>query len=236
MYKLSYYGVAAFRIGLPDGRGILIDPFLDFGPVKAEEMPRVDCIAISHGAADHIGSGFEVAKIQNSVIYAPPAVVEFAMMKGVSEGKLFIMAQGANRKFQDIDIKAVAASHVSFIRMGEGRYMSDCPLGYIFTLPNGKKIYHTGDTAIFSDLKLFGQLYSPDIVLLPIGKFKGAITEMNPEEAALAAMWIGAKKIIPMHYDFETQADFPDRLITSLKRYKYDGEVIIMQPGETIEL
>ena len=236
MYKLSYYGVAAFRIGLPDGRGILIDPYLDFGPVKADELPRVDFIALSHGADDHIGRAFEVAKLQGSVIYAPPGVVEFAMMNGIPKEKLLIMAQGAARDFDDITIKAVAASHVSFIRVGDGRYITDCPLGYIITLPDGRKVYHTGDTAIFGDLKLVGELYHPDIVLLPIGKFKGAITEMNPEEAALAATWIGAGHIIPMHYDLEEQYDYPDRLIKALNGRGYNGKVSVMKPGDTIEL
>lgn len=236
MYQLSYYGVSAFHIGLSDGRGILLDPYLDFGPVAPQHLPRVDLITISHGATDNIGSAFEVAKARDCTVFAPPAVVEYAMMQGVSQERLFVMAQGAERELADVRVKAVAACHVSFIRAGSGRYLTDCPLGYIITLPDGLKVYHMGDTAIFGDLKLFGELYQPDVVLLPIGKFKGAITEMDPEEAALAACWLGAKRIIPMHYDPDTQPDHPDRLIRALAGRGCPAKVTVMKPGDTVHL
>jgi L-ascorbate metabolism protein UlaG (beta-lactamase superfamily) len=107
------------------------------------------------------------------------------------------------------------------------------PVGYIITLEDGTVIYHAGDTDIFSDMKLIGELYKPDVALLPIGD----VYTMGPETAVEAAKLINAKKVIPMHYAGSFQLPGSPDLFKKLMAEKLpETEVIIAKPGEEIEI
>ncbi len=234
MYTISYYGNSAFHVALPDGTGILMDPYLEFGPVGADKLPKTDLVLVTHGADDHIGCAMQVLTATGATLMAPPGVVEYALMCGVRREQCRVMASGADRQFGGVTVKAMPAVHVSFIRLGNGSFITDQPLGYIVTLPDKTTFYHLGDTSIFSDLRLFGELYKPDFAMLPIGMFPGAITELNPEEAALVAKWLGVRMVIPIHYDRKEQADYPDRLQRALCDLQCGVRIHKMDPGDAL--
>lgn len=212
MYQLSYYGIANFRIQFGDGRNILIDPYFGLSGKTWEDMPKIDYLVVSHGAGDHLGNSLDILKRDKPTFIAGNGVLEYAKLKGAVTDNGFVMVYGAPRQFDDIHFKTVFASHLSMISLGNGVFISDPPNGYIITLPDGLKVYHPGDTALFGDMKIIGELYKPDIMLLPVGMLPGAVTEMGPEEAAIAAEWIRPKVVVPIHYDIVNQKDYPDIL------------------------
>lgn len=231
--KLSYYGMAAFRIELENGTGITLDPYLGLSPVKWEDFPVSQYIVVSHGAGDHMGNAFDLQKRDNSRLIAPHCVIAYAKMCGVPAERTRIMVSGAYKEYDNIGFKAVWANHISMIHISDTEKITGQPLGFIVTLPDGLKVYHMGDTSIFGDIKLIGELYQPDIVLLPIGRLAGEVSEMDPHEAALAATWLNPKLIIPMHYDIVNEADAPEILETDMKVRAPHIKIKKMVPGET---
>jgi L-ascorbate metabolism protein UlaG (beta-lactamase superfamily) len=97
---------------------------------------------------------------------------------------------------------------------------------------DGARVYHAGDTALFSDMKLIGELYAPDIALLPMG---GRFT-MGPREAMMAAQYIGARTVIPMHYStWPAILQDPIAFKHAIERTT-DLRVVILSPGEVYEV
>lgn len=234
--KITYYGVAAFRIELEDGRGITIDPYLDLSPVKWEDFPKSEYMVVSHGASDHMGNAFDLVKRDGSRLIAPHCVIAYAKMCGIDPDQTRIMVSGAFKEYDGIGFKAVWANHISMIHLSPTEFITGQPLGFIITLPNGLKVYHMGDTSIFSDIKLIGELYQPDIVLLPIGRLKGEVAEMDAHEAAIAGTWLNPRMIIPMHYDLVSEAENPLILEDEMKVRANHIRVCKMKPGETREV
>lgn len=234
--RLTHYGVAAFRLELDDGRAITFDPYLELSPVKWQDFPKSDYVVVSHGASDHMGNAFDLVKRDGSRLIAPHCVIAYAKMSGVSAERTRIMVSGAYKEYDGIGFKAVWANHISMIHLSETEFITGQPLGFIVTLPNGLKIYHMGDTSIFSDIKLIGELYRPDIVLLPIGMLRGEVAEMDAHEAALAASWLNPKAVIPMHYDLISESESPKNLIADMKVRAGHVKVHLMAPGDSVEI
>lgn len=210
MISVTYFGISNFQIAW-NNVSILIDPCFSANPMTGVEFnqPRCDLLLVTHGGSDHLGDSVEIMKVNPSAIaYAPADVATHLIRNGIDSKRIFRMVPGAIRRHGEIEVKAVQAVHVSFIRSEDDVYLTGVPLGFIINL-RGTKIYHTGDTCLFSDLKMIGELYSPDIMCVPIGMFPGAVTEMEPWEAARATYWVMPRQCIPMHFDPITQADNP---------------------------
>ena len=206
---------------------IVVDPFIrenPLSPVKVEEI-KADIVAITHGHGDHLGDGIEIAKNNDAILVAIHEIAVYAANKGVkTEG----INMGGGVKIGDTEIFMVQAWHSSGI--GETNYtISTSPAGLIIN--SGGIIYHAGDTALFSDMKLIGKLYKPDVALLPIG---GRYT-MDARQAAMAAEMVGAKINVPMHYNtFDVIKQEPEEF---KKLAEERGlKVVILSPGEEIEL
>ena len=106
------------------------------------------------------------------------------------------MGKGGSQKIGDFEITMTHAFHSNSIDDQGVRHYGGEPAGYIIRLPGGFTVYHAGDTALFGDMKLIGELYKPDLAMLPIGdRFT-----MGPREAAYAIRLLGVKHVIPMHY------------------------------------
>ena len=122
------------------------------------------------------------------------------------------------------------ALHSCGISDGDENLYGGEACGYVVTLENGVRIYHAGDTAVFSDMKIIGELYQPDIVLLPIGDFY----TMDPVQGAYAIRLLGTKVIVPMHYGtFPALTGTPERL-RELTRDISGLQIIDLKPGETL--
>ena len=154
------------------------------------DISGVTNIFITHGHGDHLGSAIEISKQTGAEITAIFELANYCASKGA-------LANGINfGGWMDYEwgrVVAVPAFHSS--STPEGIYAGE-PCGYIFEI-DGKRVYHSGDTCLNSEMKVIGELYSPQISLLPIG---GHYT-MDIEQATIASQWLNSEIIIPMHYN-----------------------------------
>ncbi|MGP6221006.1 metal-dependent hydrolase [Caldiplasma sukawensis] len=189
--SLTWEGHACFS--LKGEKNIIIDPFLEGNPkaIKKKDMVQADIVLVTHGHSDHVGDAVYIAR-KNKVPVA--TVVELAWILGSkNEDVNFIdLNFSGSHSFGNVKVTLVPALHSSSY---EGNYAGN-PGGLIINM-NGKTLYHAGDTGLFSDMKLIGEYYKPDVAMLPIG---GHYT-MSPDEAAKAVELINPKFAIPMHYD-----------------------------------
>lgn len=188
-FDLTYLGHSGFEIKIFE-RSILIDPFLQASQNEYDyRNANISDIFLTHGHADHVGNSIDIAKHCRSQITAIFELANICSQKGVrSDGVNF----GSWIEYDWGKALFVPAFHSSSY---DGVYAGE-PAGIILDI-NGVRIYHAGDTCLFSDMKLIKELYHPDIAMLPVG---GHYT-MDIEQAGIAAEWIGAKVTIPIHYN-----------------------------------
>ncbi len=225
--KISYHGHSVVRIET-NGKTILIDPFITGNTttdLNAADV-KADVILLTHGHGDHVGDTVEIAKRNNALVVATFELATYLSWQGV---ETFGMNIGGAREFDFGTVKFTQAFHSSgFVTNDKQIIYLGMPTGILFTA-EGKTIYHAGDTGLFSDMKLIGERHHIDVAFLPIGD---SFT-MGPEDAAVAAEWLGAKLVVPIHYNtFPPIAQDPERFISLLP----PGVGRALKPGESIEL
>jgi L-ascorbate metabolism protein UlaG (beta-lactamase superfamily) len=190
--KLRYFSHSAFQLTTFVGNKILIDPFLTgnpTSPVKAKDV-EADYIILTHAHGDHIGDSFEIAKRCNSTFICVNELAEYCKAKGFKAHNMHI---GGGHNFEFGRIKFTIAHHGSLTP--DNHYGGE-PAGVIVSA-DGKNVYHTGDTGLFYDMKLIGEMTPIDYMLLPIGdNFTMGITD-----AVKAVELVSPKMAIPMHYN-----------------------------------
>jgi len=129
--------------------------------------------------------------------------------------------------------KGSGAVHSSSIQEGHELLYGGEAAGFVVTMPDGKSLYHAGDTAVFSSMSLIGEIYSPEVALLPIGSHY----VMGPREAAHACRLLGCKRVIPMHYgSFPVLTGTPEEFVREIEELGLSVEVEVLQPGESCSL
>lgn len=247
--EILWLGQAATRIKTPGGKVIVIDPWLRTNPKTPQTykdldaLGKVDLILVTHGHFDHFADAPALAEKHKVPMYGPAGMNAAVATLGILPAELAprfgkggtIMPFGAN----GVKITATRAEHSSELNWKNPATNKDEthpggePVGFIIEMENGFKIWHMGDTGLFGDMKLIGELYKPDLVLMPIG---GGQFVMNPADAAMAARdLIKAKAVIPMHYGTNpalpgTPAEFNAALGASS-----GVKVLALQPGEMAE-
>ena len=222
MAKITFYGHSAFLVEL-DGKKILIDPFLSnpLSPVKPEDIKDVDLVVLTHGHGDHLGDAITILKNnKNAKIVAIYELANYVGEQIGDPGRAIGGNIGGPMLVDDLKIALTPATHSS---------PYGAPTGVVII---GKEatIYHAGDTGVTMDMKLIGELYKPDIALLPIG---GHFT-MDPVEAAKAVELIKPKIAIPMHWGtFPVLYGKPEEFKKLVEEKTPETKVIILQPGET---
>jgi L-ascorbate metabolism protein UlaG (beta-lactamase superfamily) len=223
--NIRFLGHAAFTLEA-DGTTVLIDPFLTGNPKAAASAGEVDANAIllTHGHQDHYGDVVDIAKRTGATVVA---ITELAGELGQELGEdhpVFDPNMGGTVTFDWGSVRVVPAWHTSSTPKGT----VNTPAGLVIEL-GGQRVYHLGDTALFSDLQLVKRRGRIDVALMCIG---GHYT-MDRFDAVVAAEWVGADTIIPCHYD-----TFPP-IETDAQAFKSDvqgtgaGEVVVLAPGET---
>ena len=222
MLQFSYYGHSCFQLN--DGtHKVLTDPFLTGNPTAAISAEKVeaDTILLSHAHGDHFGDAQAIAERTGADVVGVPEVLGLLRLPGA---KLHGMNLGGTLSLPFGSVRMVLARHSSGVAGG-------CACGYIIRM-GGKTVYFAGDTAIFSDMKFLGERDAIDYAMLPIGDNY----TMGPEDAALAAKWLGAKHVIPIHYNtWPIIAQDPEEF-KKLCEAASDAKVTVVQPGESIEL
>lgn len=208
--------------------GIIFDPFLNGNPeaVETAENLKADYILLTHGHLDHIADALEIAQRNDATIVATAELADYYSAKGV---KSIAMNIGGTVKLPFGKVKMTQAFHSSsFVDENGARYYTGMPGGFMLTI-NDKTIYHAGDTALFSDMKLLGELHQIDVAFLPIGD----TFTMGLEDAALAAEWLKPRLTIPVHYNtFPPIQQDPYEFIKLLQNKGLNG--LVLNPGEKI--
>ena len=228
--KITWFGHSTFLIE-SDGKRILIDPWVMNNPACPDELKDVgdlDAMLITHAHFDHIGDAVEIAGSASPQTVAIPETANWLGGKGVDD--VIDMNKGGTVEVAGCRAHMVHAVHSCGITDGDRILYGGEAAGYVLELANGFKLYHAGDTAVFSDMSLIGRLLEPDIALLPIGDHY----TMGPRSAAEAVRLLGVKTVIPMHFGtFPVLTGTPDDLRTHAS--DVDGlEVVDLKPGATL--
>lgn len=226
--KLTWLGHAAFRIETPDGKTVLVDPWIMGNPMcpeKDKNVKKIDIMLCTHGHFDHIADAVELAKKHNPLIVGIPELCAWLEKKGAK--RTSAMNKGGTQTVGGIKITMVHADHSCGIQDGDQIVYGGEACGYVIEFANGVKLYHAGDTNVFGDMQIIRELYSPEIAMLPIGDH----FTMGPREAAHACKLLKPKTVIPMHFGtFPVLTGRP----STLQKLAPEVEVLEMKPGVTM--
>ena len=230
--KFTYLGHATVRCDLPGGRVLLIDPWVNQNPVcppPARELGRLDAMLITHGHFDHMGDAVELARR-----YQPEAVVAnyeiCQWLSGHGVANCSPMNTGGCQEVLDLKVTMVRADHSSAIQDGDRLVSGGAAGGYVVRLAGGYTFYHSGDTALYSDMQLIGELFRPELAFLPIGD----VFTMDPQQAARACRYLGVRRVVPIHWGtFPALTGTPAELERALSDLGVKTEVVALKPGES---
>ena len=232
--QVTWFGHGTFQLRTPGGKTVLLDAWVQNNPAcpdNLKQIGKLDTILITHGHGDHIGDAITVAQQGQ-----PEHVVGVVEMAGWLESKgvqnTLGMNKGGTIDLDGIKVTMVHADHSCGIQDGDTMIYGGEAVGYVLTLENGFRLYMAGDTNVFSDMAIIGELYQPQLAILPIGDFY----TMGPREAAYAAKLLKVPAIIPAHYaTFPILTGNPTALREELGRQGLGNvEVLAMTPGQTI--
>ena len=244
--EVQWLGQATTRITTPGGKVIVIDPWLTTNPKtpeaykKLDALGKVDLILVTHGHGDHFGDAGALAKLTGAPVYGPAGLIQSAVTLGIlptEQAVRFGKSGTVTPLGASIRITATHAEHSSEIlwrNPATGKdetHVGGEPQGYIIELENGFRIFHMGDTGLFGDMKLIGEYYHPDLIMIPIG---GHFV-MDPKDAAFATRnFLKPKFAIPIHYGTTPQLKgTPEEYIQALG--DAPTKVLTMKPGEKLE-
>ena len=220
MLTYTYYGHSCFL--LDDGKyKVLTDPFLTENPLATAKPEDIQCdfILVSHGHFDHLGQAEVIAKRTGAQVLAIPEIL--GAMDGINGHGMNV---GGTVKLPFGSVKMVPAIHSCMVAGGVAA-------GFVIEI-GGQVVYFAGDTGLFSDMKLIGELCGVSVAVLPIGDN----FTMGIKEAVVAAEFVGAKKVIPIHYNtwplIAADADEFKKQVEA----KGKATVEVVKPGESVEL
>ncbi|RME59336.1 MAG: metal-dependent hydrolase [Candidatus Dadabacteria bacterium] len=194
----TYCGHSAVLFTTSSGKTVAIDPWLEGNPRCPEELrnPKsIDLIVLSHGHTDHAGDIFRLCKEFNCQVAATFELAMLLIRGGVSQDRVIPMNKGGTIEWEGLRVTLTHAFHSSSFELNGETFYAGEACSVVLSSGSGN-IFHAGDTDIFSDLKLLGELYKPKVAFVPIGD----VFTMGPKEAALAAKWLNCSLAVPIHY------------------------------------
>ena len=245
---LLWLGQSAFRLTTVTGKVIVVDPYLTANPKtpeayrKLDALGKVDLILVTHGHADHFLDAPALARLNNAPVWAPAGLAQSMQTLGILPVPLAnrLNKGGSIQPFGPggVKITMTHAEHSSELvwrnpETGKDEtHVGGEPCGFVIELENGYRLWHLGDTALFGDMKMLGEAFRPDLLLIPIG---GGPFVMNPADAAIATTMIAPKAAVPMHYGTTPQlSGTPEEYIRALGASP--TRVLTMKPGDSLVL
>ena len=230
--KFTYLGHATVRCDLPGGEVVLIDPWVQNNPSCPEEhksFDRLDAMLLTHAHFDHIGDAVELAKKHRpKKVVACFELCLWLQKQGVENTSP--MNLGGSQEVLGTKVTMVRADHSCGILDGDQVLYGGSAAGYVVRLPEGFTFYHSGDTALFTDMQLLCELYRPEVVFLPIGD----LFTMDPNQAARACRYLGAQVVVPIHWGtFDALSGRPRDLQRELRSQGVTCEMVRLEPGES---
>jgi L-ascorbate metabolism protein UlaG (beta-lactamase superfamily) len=229
--RITWYGHSTFLIRTPGGKRVMFDPWLADNPACPQAMkkpPKVDLVLVSHGHSDHLGDVIPVARESGAPIVAVFELCEWLRRKGLTN--LQPMNKGGTLSSAGLQVTMTDARHSSgYVDNGQMTYMGE-PAGFVVRLEDGITLYFAGDTSLFGDMRLIGEMHHPDIAFLPIGdRFT-----MDPAAAAKACELLRVTQVVPMHWGtFPMLTGTPAALRPLVE--PTGVQVIELKPGETTD-
>lgn len=229
--SITWLGHSAFVIGFPSGPRVAVDPWLGNPKCPArlarpEALGRIDLILLSHGHDDHAADVAGVARATGAPVVCGFELGQFLASRGLKD--IRDMGIGGTQQVAGLSVTMTQAVHSSSTLVQGLPVYLGAPAGFVLRFSGAPVIYYAGDTGLFGDMKLIGELYGPEIAFLPIGDHY----TMGPDTAALAARWLGVKQVVPMHWGtFPALFGTPAHLMAHLAGSGI--EVLELAPGET---
>jgi L-ascorbate metabolism protein UlaG (beta-lactamase superfamily) len=227
---ITWFGHSTFLIRTPGGKRLLFDPWLKGNPACPDALkkpPQADAILVSHGHGDHLDDVVACARESAAPVVAMYELCDWLGRKGLQQ--LEPMNRGGSIEVFGVRVTMTDARHSSgYVDNGQMVYLGEAA-GFVVGLEDGRSIYFAGDTSLFGDMRLIGEIHRPAIAFLPIGdRFT-----MGPADAARACAMLGVRQVVPMHW-----GTFPILTGTpaALKALVPAGvDVLELKPGETAE-
>ena len=241
MVRIIWLGHSVFELVTDKEKYIYLDPWLNDNPtssMKVKDIERADIVCVSHGHNDHIGDAIEIVKKTGAKLICSPEIGFYADSKGLKYDEAsYPLNVGGSVTIDEITIHMTFAVHFTELYgeewINERKILPGAgSVGYVIETEDGVRVYFTGDTGLFGDMRMIGEIYNPQIVLLPVGgKYN-----MGPKLASIAARWIRPEIVIPMHYNTYPAIKQDMKVLENYIREGVPGvKLVVLKPGGKFE-